>query len=77
MPRHIRPRPRITLDTAVARYRAAFGNDALPCLYGVQDAAEATAVAMLTDAVARRQPLGYTAVAEAAGLPHPPMHGAL
>jgi hypothetical protein len=77
MPRRKQPPPTVTLDSAIAGYCAAFGSDALPCLYGIGDAAEATAVAMLNHAVARKRPLPYCAVAEAAGLPQPPMHGAL
>ncbi len=69
--------PEITLDAAAARYCEAFGEDALPCLCGVGGAALPTAVAMLTHAVAARRPLRYAAIAEATGLPPPPMHGAL
>ena len=78
MPRQEKPSPPApTLDAAAARYCKAFGEDALPCLCGVAGAAEATAIAMLTLAVARRQPLRYAAIAEATGLPQPPLHGAL
>lgn len=78
MPRQPMPSPPdLTLDAAAARYSQAFGEDALPCLCGVTDAAVATAIAMLGLAVARRQPLRYAAIAEATGLPQPPLHGAL
>ncbi|MDN3566791.1 hypothetical protein ACFQY5_19625 [Paeniroseomonas aquatica] len=69
--------PETTLEAAAARYGAAFGADALPCLCGVSGDAVPTAVAMLTHAVAARRPLRYAAIAEATGLPPPPLHGAL
>ena len=67
MPRQETPSSAPTLDAAAARYCQAFGEDALPCLCGVAGAAEATAIAMLGLAVARRQPLRYAAIAEATG----------
>lgn len=78
MPRQEKPSTTApSLDAATAQYCKAFGEDALPCLCGVTEAAEATAIAMLTLAVARRRPLRYAAIAEATGLPQPPLHGAL
>lgn len=77
MPREKPSSPEPSLDAAAARYAKAFGEEALPCLCGIAGAAEATAIAMLGLAVARRQPLRYAAIAEATGLPPPPLHGAL
>lgn len=65
------------LEAAIARYCAAFGRDALPCLFAARTGGEAIATAMLNRAIAARRPLPYAAVAEALGAPMPPMSGAL
>ncbi len=64
------------LDAAIARYCAAFGRDALPCLFAARSGGEAVAAAMLDHAVKARRPLAYAAVAEALGAV-PAMGGAL
>jgi hypothetical protein len=68
MPRRITPTgPQERLDAATARYSAAFGMEALPCLCCVSDAVKTVAAAMLEHAVSTRQPLRYGQVAAAPG----------
>jgi hypothetical protein len=59
--------PAELLEAAIARYRATFGVEALPCLCCVTDAAKVVAAAMLEHAVCMRQPLRYGQVAAALG----------
>ena len=64
MPRSMPP----DLEAAVQRYCAAFGRDALPCLFpAMRDGGEAVAAAMLDHAARAGRPLAYAAVAAALG----------
>ena len=78
MPRSTIPRSTDPgLDAAIGRYCAAFGRDALPCLFfAARAGGEAVAAAMLDHAARAGRPLAYAAVAEALGAA-PAMGGAL
>ena len=61
-----------TLETAIDRYCAAFGRDALPCIVGLDSAMAGAAAVMLADVVTARRQLRYCAIADALGGPQPP-----
>ena len=65
------------LRTAVERYGAAFGADALPCLAAVADEAVPAAVALLDHAVAAGRPMRHGQVAAALGEEAAPMSGCI
>ncbi|SDD19119.1 hypothetical protein [Belnapia rosea] len=78
MPRdRVMPAAEAGFQAAIDHYCAAFGRDALPCLFAARGGAEPIAAAMLAHAVTARRPLAYAAIAEALGAPPPPMSGAL
>ena len=55
------------LGAGVARYRTAFGADALPCLVAVAEEAVPVAAALLDHAVATGRPMRHGQVAAALG----------
>lgn len=71
-PRPTMPMQDCTLETAIDSYCAAFGQDALPCIAGLDSAMAGAAAVMLTDAVTARRLLRYCAIADALGGPQPP-----